>query len=342
MPVSAAGGSEGAAGVNGGGSGSTVAAAGAGSSSKAVANAAGDKDSRPAADIEVTWQQRQKDRSAALKKLRDDEKKELRDAGKEGAKKLLSYLMDQADIFAHFVKGGKEAAAAKEAAAEKDAAAAKEAAASADAASSAAAEAAKAAGRKAKGRLTEKQEDEMMMRQEVEKEKGKAEQGDSTRLLVQPKCIQFGKMRDYQLEGLNWMIKLHDHGINGILADEMGERSPSTPVPSALRPLDDPPLLLPSLAFAPRSALLPPHPLPPHRLHRDVHDPTREVLDVTNRAAPEPNRAGQQPRRQHLTHFIPRNPQVGPRARLSHPLWKESGAVVAEHPAVGVERPVRA
>lgn len=29
-------------------------------------------------------------------------------------------------------------------------------------------------------------------------------------------------MRPYQLEGLNWMIKLHDNGINGILADEVG------------------------------------------------------------------------------------------------------------------------
>ena len=29
-------------------------------------------------------------------------------------------------------------------------------------------------------------------------------------------------MRSYQLEGLNWMIKLHDNGVNGILADEMG------------------------------------------------------------------------------------------------------------------------
>ena len=29
-------------------------------------------------------------------------------------------------------------------------------------------------------------------------------------------------MRDYQLEGLNWMINLFTQGINGILADEMG------------------------------------------------------------------------------------------------------------------------
>jgi hypothetical protein len=28
--------------------------------------------------------------------------------------------------------------------------------------------------------------------------------------------------REYQLEGLNWMVRLMDNGINGILADEMG------------------------------------------------------------------------------------------------------------------------
>ena len=28
-------------------------------------------------------------------------------------------------------------------------------------------------------------------------------------------------MRDYQIEGLNWMVQLYDNGINGILADEM-------------------------------------------------------------------------------------------------------------------------
>ena len=41
------------------------------------------------------------------------------------------------------------------------------------------------------------------------------------RLTVQPSCIKFGKMRDYQLQGLNWLIHLYDNGINGILADEM-------------------------------------------------------------------------------------------------------------------------
>ena len=34
--------------------------------------------------------------------------------------------------------------------------------------------------------------------------------------------MQGGKMRDYQVRGLNWMISLYENGINGILADEMG------------------------------------------------------------------------------------------------------------------------
>ena len=42
-----------------------------------------------------------------------------------------------------------------------------------------------------------------------------------TRLTAQPPCIT-GEMRDYQLEGLNWMIALHENGLAGVLADEMG------------------------------------------------------------------------------------------------------------------------
>ncbi len=33
--------------------------------------------------------------------------------------------------------------------------------------------------------------------------------------------IKTGKMRDYQVRGLNWLISLYENGINGILADEM-------------------------------------------------------------------------------------------------------------------------
>jgi SWI/SNF-related matrix-associated actin-dependent regulator of chromatin subfamily A member 5 len=38
---------------------------------------------------------------------------------------------------------------------------------------------------------------------------------------VQPSIITGTTLRDYQLQGLNWLIHLYDNGINGILADEM-------------------------------------------------------------------------------------------------------------------------
>ena len=41
------------------------------------------------------------------------------------------------------------------------------------------------------------------------------------RLMVQPSVVKGGTMREYQMQGLNWLIHLYDNGINGILADEM-------------------------------------------------------------------------------------------------------------------------
>ena len=45
--------------------------------------------------------------------------------------------------------------------------------------------------------------------------------GAGHRLSAQPSVIKHGVMREYQLQGLNWLIHLYDNGINGILADEM-------------------------------------------------------------------------------------------------------------------------
>lgn len=41
-------------------------------------------------------------------------------------------------------------------------------------------------------------------------------------LLSQPNSLKNGELKEFQLNGLNWMINLYDTGINGILADEMG------------------------------------------------------------------------------------------------------------------------
>ena len=41
-------------------------------------------------------------------------------------------------------------------------------------------------------------------------------------LLLLIVALHYNPGREYQLEGLNWMVRLMDNGINGILADEMG------------------------------------------------------------------------------------------------------------------------
>ena len=42
-----------------------------------------------------------------------------------------------------------------------------------------------------------------------------ADEHEATYLTAQPTTLAFGKMREYQLEGLNWMIRLQENGVNG-------------------------------------------------------------------------------------------------------------------------------
>lgn len=69
-----------------------------------------------------------------------------------------------------------------------------------------------------KGRQSKNKEDEEdaeLLRDEED------EMQQAHRLPVQPSIITGGVLREYQMQGLNWMIHLYDNGINGILADEM-------------------------------------------------------------------------------------------------------------------------
>ncbi|KAG8372974.1 hypothetical protein BUALT_Bualt12G0122800 [Buddleja alternifolia] len=109
------------------------------------------------------------------------------DMNKRG-KGRLNYLLQQTEIFSHFAKGDQSTSQKK----------------------------AKGRGRHA-SKVTEEEEDEEYLKEE---EDGLSGTGN-TRLVAQPSCIH-GKMRDYQLAGLNWLIRLYENGINGILADEMG------------------------------------------------------------------------------------------------------------------------
>ena len=69
---------------------------------------------------------------------------------------------------------------------------------------------------KSSGNMTEAEEDAQLLKQSQSNRR-------TVYLKTQPSILaDHCKMHPYQLEGLNWLIKIHDHGINGILADEMG------------------------------------------------------------------------------------------------------------------------
>ncbi|KAJ0963388.1 hypothetical protein J5N97_028510 [Dioscorea zingiberensis] len=100
----------------------------------------------------------------------------------------LKYLLQQTEMLAHFARGNQDALEKKP----------------------------RGRGRHA-SKLTEEEENEECLKEE----EGGFSSGGGTRLVCQPSCIQ-GKLRSYQLAGLNWLIRLYENGINGILADEMG------------------------------------------------------------------------------------------------------------------------
>ncbi len=42
-------------------------------------------------------------------------------------------------------------------------------------------------------------------------------------IFIQPKNLSLDcKLKDYQLEGVRWLVSLYENGVSGILADEMG------------------------------------------------------------------------------------------------------------------------
>ncbi|KAJ6911784.1 ISWI chromatin-remodeling complex ATPase CHR11 isoform X1 [Populus alba x Populus x berolinensis] len=137
---------------------------------------------------------REKERLKEMQKLKKHKIQEILDQQNAAidadinnkGKGRLKYLLQQTELFAHFAKHDQSASQKK----------------------------AKGRGRHA-SKVTEEEEDEEYLKEEEDGLSG------NTRLVAQPSCIQ-GKMRDYQLAGLNWLIRLYENGINGILADEMG------------------------------------------------------------------------------------------------------------------------
>ncbi|XP_061349130.1 ISWI chromatin-remodeling complex ATPase CHR11-like isoform X1 [Gastrolobium bilobum] len=153
----------------------------------------GDEDKPDESNVDNEISKREKTRLKEMEKLKKQKIQEILDEQNatidadmnNRGKGRLKYLLQQTELFAHFAKGDQSSSQKKS----------------------------RGRGRHA-SKVTEEEEDEEYLKEE---EVGLA----NTRLLTQPSCIQ-GKMRDYQLAGLNWLIRLYENGINGILADEMG------------------------------------------------------------------------------------------------------------------------
>lgn len=74
-----------------------------------------------------------------------------------------------------------------------------------------------------RGRKTEKEEDEELLQDELEEEEDTmAALQTETVFQTSPTYVTGGTLRDYQVQGLNWLISMSERRLSGILADEMG------------------------------------------------------------------------------------------------------------------------
>ncbi|XP_061374318.1 ISWI chromatin-remodeling complex ATPase CHR11 isoform X2 [Gastrolobium bilobum] len=153
----------------------------------------GEEEEQGGDNVDPEISKREKARLKEMQQMKKQKIQEMLDAQNAAidadmnnrGKGRLKYLLQQTELFAHFAKGDQSSSLKKS----------------------------KGRGRHA-SKVTEEEEDEEYLKEE--------EEGlSNTRLVTQPSSIQ-GKLRDYQLAGLNWLIRLYENGINGILADEMG------------------------------------------------------------------------------------------------------------------------
>eukprot|EP01091_Cochliopodium_minus_P017448 TRINITY_DN683_c0_g3_i1.p1 TRINITY_DN683_c0_g3~~TRINITY_DN683_c0_g3_i1.p1 ORF type:complete len:1046 (-),score=408.02 TRINITY_DN683_c0_g3_i1:2-3139(-) len=130
----------------------------------------------------------------ALSKFREEQNKEIQKDSEGNKDNRLKYLIQQSEIFAHFMSNSKQKGSpikkTQNKIEEKDS--------------------------PRRSKIKENEEDKEMLENAIEDNQIGAIVTGS------PSFIKNGEMRYYQIDGLNWLINLYDHGINGVLADEMG------------------------------------------------------------------------------------------------------------------------
>jgi SWI/SNF-related matrix-associated actin-dependent regulator of chromatin subfamily A member 5 len=135
--------------------------------------------------------EQEKAQRKATDKIRETQNAEIADTMDSLIQRRLEFISKQTDLLLHFDTAKPKAAAGGES-------------------------------KSKRGRMTEKAEDELLMKRAETEASGASVFADGQRLCKQPSVLQNGTLRDYQLEGLNWMVRLYHNGISGILADEMG------------------------------------------------------------------------------------------------------------------------
>ena len=138
---------------------------------------------------------REEEKNKLALKIKAENENFMKDI-EQGRHERLKFLLKQTEIFAHFLIGGKAEENSKNKKTEK--------------------------GSKRKSvSLGRNNNNDIELLSDEENDLYEQEK-EITRLYSQPSILVGGKLTNYQLDGLNWIISLYERGLNGILADEMG------------------------------------------------------------------------------------------------------------------------
>ena len=147
-------------------------------------------------NLHLIEKHREEEKNQLALKIKRENENFMKDI-EQGRHDRLKFLLKQTEIFAHFLIGGKTEENTKNKKSEK--------------------------GSKRKSvSINKNSPNDIELIDDDENDDIYEQEKAITRLYSQPSILVGGKLTNYQLDGLNWIISLYERGLNGILADEMG------------------------------------------------------------------------------------------------------------------------
>ena len=147
-------------------------------------------------NLHLIEKHREEEKNKLALKIKRENENFMKDI-EQGRHDRLKFLLKQTEIFAHFLIGGKTEENTKNKKSEK--------------------------GSKRKSvSINKNSPNDIELIDDDENDDIYEQEKAITRLYSQPSILVGGKLTNYQLDGLNWIISLYERGLNGILADEMG------------------------------------------------------------------------------------------------------------------------